>query len=688
MKRIISIFLAISMTISILSGIKIHAVAIPIVAGSGAAAFGGAAAAAGGAFAADSIGRGRTDRLNDLEVIGTGVGADVTALRRAREEEENILDGSILSQTEINSAVQQAANIMEKWYNANYSKIYTFDEAMALCIASDYPFTNETEAEAARIIAEAYNEARASTGKSVEVVDSYPFDEYGYTRTTTSVDYLLWKRMNNNIFAKILNQPADNLFARIKDGVIQRAIQIVEAGKCSYFDTNGIFYKSCDIFKPFSLVSSPDEINNTQKSFVTFSYSSGAFNSNYWIYPYIVVDGKMYISKNAALKYNYSGTGSSLGYSPYVSGLTEGSIYYYNTSAPNLFKFYNGYSGISKELVSSKIYMTFDTSGMGIHIFDYRYTEFEPGKTITNKVFTANSDFIYSTAVSASDISCTGSDVFNGGTRNVIHDITGVIAVPAGNDYFYNLTDKTDTIPYTEVAGIKGSITDSGYLMKTATDMTADESEQTDPLSALLNLPISIIEAAAIAAAAEKGMTDEQLDPPVYIINDITPEGVIIDTSVSIPADDRDLVGDTDEDDDKPLVYVPDLPITGVGEGELPGGQGGLFGGIGNPRFNLYEQCKKLISNVWNYNSTASPPNFKFYYDSNGDGVSEEYNVLDLSFLETQLTNENLADKSWFSNPIRIIDLIRWLTALVIYSLFVMRLIKRLPGFYGQGGMG
>ena len=55
MKRIISIFLAISMAISaisILSGIKIHAVAIPIVAGSGAAAFGGAAAAAGGAFAA------------------------------------------------------------------------------------------------------------------------------------------------------------------------------------------------------------------------------------------------------------------------------------------------------------------------------------------------------------------------------------------------------------------------------------------------------------------------------------------------------------------------------------------------------------------------------------------------------------------------------------------------------------
>lgn len=101
--------------------------------------------------------------------------------------------------------------------------------------------------------------------------------------------------------------------------------------------------------------------------------------------------------------------------------------------------------------------------------------------------------------------------------------------------------------------------------------------------------------------------------------------------------------------------------------------------------FKLYNQCKYFIETVFNYDDVLQPPNFSFYWDSDGDGEKELYNPLDLSFLEMKLTNENLADKSWFSVEIKVIDVIRYVIAIVIYGLFVMRLIKRLPTFYGSG---
>ena len=102
-------------------------------------------------------------------------------------------------------------------------------------------------------------------------------------------------------------------------------------------------------------------------------------------------------------------------------------------------------------------------------------------------------------------------------------------------------------------------------------------------------------------------------------------------------------------------------------------------------QFPLFEQCKKLLNKLFNYDDVLQPPNFSFYWDSDGDGVQEIYNPLDLSFLETKLTNENLVDKSLFSVEIKIIDLIRYTVALIIYGLYVMRLIKRLPSLYGSG---
>lgn len=109
----------------------------------------------------------------------------------------------------------------------------------------------------------------------------------------------------------------------------------------------------------------------------------------------------------------------------------------------------------------------------------------------------------------------------------------------------------------------------------------------------------------------------------------------------------------------------------------------GLRYGQGN--YKLYDQCKFLLDNLFNYSDRNYPPNFEFYYDSNGDGQQEIYNLIDFSFLETYITNDNMVDKSWWNVPIKVIDLIRYIIAAVCYGLFVMRLIKRLPTFYGNG---
>lgn len=102
-------------------------------------------------------------------------------------------------------------------------------------------------------------------------------------------------------------------------------------------------------------------------------------------------------------------------------------------------------------------------------------------------------------------------------------------------------------------------------------------------------------------------------------------------------------------------------------------------------RYNLYDQCKYFLERLFNYDDINTPPDFSFFWDSDGDGIAERYTPLDLSFLEMTLTNENLADKTWFFNEIKVIDFIRYLIAIVIYGFFIMRLLKRLPGFYGLG---
>ncbi len=100
--------------------------------------------------------------------------------------------------------------------------------------------------------------------------------------------------------------------------------------------------------------------------------------------------------------------------------------------------------------------------------------------------------------------------------------------------------------------------------------------------------------------------------------------------------------------------------------------------------FPLYDQCKYLLENVFNYNDQLTAPNFDFYFDSDNNGTSEQYKLIDLSVLDHELNNSHMVDKSIFATPIKVITFIRYILCAVIYGLFITRLLKRLPSFYGS----
>lgn len=100
--------------------------------------------------------------------------------------------------------------------------------------------------------------------------------------------------------------------------------------------------------------------------------------------------------------------------------------------------------------------------------------------------------------------------------------------------------------------------------------------------------------------------------------------------------------------------------------------------------FPLYEQCKLLLTTLFNYNDVVSPPCFDFYMDVDNNGQSEVYKFLDLSMLDYELTNKNMVDKSIWATPVKVITVIRLILCAVIYSLFITRLLKRITSFYSS----
>lgn len=101
--------------------------------------------------------------------------------------------------------------------------------------------------------------------------------------------------------------------------------------------------------------------------------------------------------------------------------------------------------------------------------------------------------------------------------------------------------------------------------------------------------------------------------------------------------------------------------------------------------FNLYDQCKYLLNTLFNRDDTLSPPVFAFYYDSNKDGIEESYTILDLNFMEQELdlSNARFTGSTAFRGGFRLIEIVRYIIAAVLYSLFIGRLLKRLSTFYG-----
>lgn len=103
--------------------------------------------------------------------------------------------------------------------------------------------------------------------------------------------------------------------------------------------------------------------------------------------------------------------------------------------------------------------------------------------------------------------------------------------------------------------------------------------------------------------------------------------------------------------------------------------------------YDVVDQLQRFMLNILDpdvYGDGA--PNFKFYYDSNGDGKKEIYNALDLSFLEQPLSNENIADKRRFSgNSMTVREFIQLLMVLICYVAFAVKVLRKLPGLVTGG---
>ena len=101
---------------------------------------------------------------------------------------------------------------------------------------------------------------------------------------------------------------------------------------------------------------------------------------------------------------------------------------------------------------------------------------------------------------------------------------------------------------------------------------------------------------------------------------------------------------------------------------------------------DIVQQTQGLVNNVlqsYEEGSVNKAPCFKFYWDSNKDGEKEIYDVLDLSFLDTTLTNENLVDKDRLKTPVTARYFIHCLMIFICYTFFAIKILKKLPSLFG-----
>lgn len=95
-------------------------------------------------------------------------------------------------------------------------------------------------------------------------------------------------------------------------------------------------------------------------------------------------------------------------------------------------------------------------------------------------------------------------------------------------------------------------------------------------------------------------------------------------------------------------------------------------------------QVSQLFNNLLDSSQyDNSTPDFRFYADLDNNGVSETYNAFDLSFLEYDLTNGNLADSDRFQNRLTIRQFLQYLIIFICYVAFAIRILKKLPSIFG-----
>ena len=102
--------------------------------------------------------------------------------------------------------------------------------------------------------------------------------------------------------------------------------------------------------------------------------------------------------------------------------------------------------------------------------------------------------------------------------------------------------------------------------------------------------------------------------------------------------------------------------------------------------WTLVNQLQGLLYNVLNGDRfTNDPPSFRFYWDSDKDGVQEVYTALDLSFLENTLTNTYLEDKDRFKTPLTVREFLQGIMILFCYVSFVINMLRKLSGLVSGG---
>ena len=98
----------------------------------------------------------------------------------------------------------------------------------------------------------------------------------------------------------------------------------------------------------------------------------------------------------------------------------------------------------------------------------------------------------------------------------------------------------------------------------------------------------------------------------------------------------------------------------------------------------VFGQVKQLLNNVFDSSQYSSgAPNFKFYWDSDGDGTREVYNALDLSFLDNRIASETLSDSGRLSDSMTYRQFLHALIIFLCYVGFAIKIIKKLPSLFG-----